>query len=122
MLSSMTPSIIEKDNDLFLILGSPGGSTIITSVFQTLLNVVLFDMDIQSAVDAPRFHHQLKPDYIYLERSNTFDSILYPLSKMGHITKFRSNMGHVNAIMIDEYNVSTGADRRGDNYGEIIKK
>jgi len=79
-------------------------------------------MDIQSAVDAPRFHHQWKPDYIYLERSNTFDSILYPLSNMGHTTKFRSNMGHVNAIMIDEDNVSTGADRRGDNYGETTKK
>jgi len=122
MLSSMTPSIIEKDDDLFLILGSPGGSTIITSVFQTLLNVILFDMDIQSAVDTPRFHHQWKPDYIYLERSNTFDSILQSLFEMGHTTKFRSSMGHVNAIMIDKNNVSTGADRRGDNYGEITKK
>jgi len=122
MLSSMTPSIIEKGDDLFLILGSPGGSTIITSVFQTLLNVILFDMDIQSAVDTPRFHHQWKPDYIYLERSNTFDSILQSLFKMGHTTKFRSSMGHVNAIMIDKNNVSTGADRRGDNYGETTKK
>ena len=62
MLSSMTPTIIEKDRKLFLVLGSPGGSTIITSVFQTILNVILFNMDIQSAVNAPRFHHQWLPD------------------------------------------------------------
>ena len=65
----MTPTIIEKEDDLFLILGSPGGSTIITSVFQTFLNLTLFNMDIQSAVDKPRFHHQWLPDFIYLENS-----------------------------------------------------
>ena len=122
MLSSMTPSILEKDDDLFLVLGSPGGSTIITSVFQTILNIILFKMDMQSAVDTPRFHHQWKPDHIYLERSNTFDSILNPLIEMGHTLKFRSNIGHVNAIMLDDEHISFGADRRGDNYGEIIKK
>ena len=62
MLSSMTPTIIEKKGDLFLILGSPGGSTIITSVFQTILNVIHFEMDILQ-----RFHHQWKPEYISME-------------------------------------------------------
>ena len=83
MLSSMTPSILEKDNELFLVLGTPGGSTIITSVFQTILNVILFDMDIAAAVNAPRFHHQWKPEYIYMEKDifynelkNDFDLII----------------------------------------------
>jgi gamma-glutamyltranspeptidase/glutathione hydrolase len=62
MLSSMTPTIVEKDGKLFMILGTPGGSTIITSVFQVFLNVVEHDMNMQQAVDALRFHHQWLPD------------------------------------------------------------
>jgi len=122
MLSSMTPSILEKDDKLFLILGSPGGSTIITSVFQTILNVILFEMDIKHAVDAPRFHHQWKPEKIYMEKSDSFNKILKTLTNIGHKYKFRDDIGHVNAIMVDNGNVSVGADKRGDNYGEIIKK
>src|SRR5690606_38664193 len=58
MLSSMTPTIVERNGNLFMVLGTPGGSTIITSVLQTFLNVIVFDMNMQQAVDAPRFHHQ----------------------------------------------------------------
>ena len=61
MLSSMTPTIVEKDKKLWLNLGTPGGSTIITSVLQTILNVTEFNMTMQEAVDAPRFHHQWLP-------------------------------------------------------------
>src|SRR5690606_1157956 len=64
MLSAMTPSIVEKDGKLFMVVGTPGGSTIITSVFQVILNVIDFGMDMQQAINAPRFHHQWKPDQI----------------------------------------------------------
>ncbi|RZL54472.1 MAG: gamma-glutamyltransferase, partial [Pedobacter sp.] len=72
MLSSMTPTIIEKDGKLFMVVGTPGGSTIITSVFQTILNVIEFKQGIQEAVNAKRFHHQWLPDEVYIE-PNTFD-------------------------------------------------
>ncbi len=121
MLSSMTPTIIEKNNDLYLVLGSPGGSTIITSVFQTILNVILFEMDIQSAVDMPRFHHQWKPDNIYIEKELYSDSLLKTLSNIGHELKIRNSIGHVNAIMYNKNITSVGADQRGDNFGLIIK-
>jgi gamma-glutamyltranspeptidase/glutathione hydrolase len=68
MLSSMTPTILEKDGELFMVVGSPGGSTIITSVYQTILNVVEYDMGMQEAVDAPRFHSQWLPDLVYYEK------------------------------------------------------
>ena len=79
MLSAMTPTIIEKNNKLYMIVGTPGGSTIITSVLQTILNVYEYDMDIQTAVAAPRFHHQWLPDIITFEPNkferNLFDSL-----------------------------------------------
>ena len=120
MLSSMTPSIIEKNKELFLVLGTPGGSTIITSVFQTILNVILYDMDIQSAVDAPRFHHQWKPEFIYMEKELYSESLNKSLFNMGHSIKKRNSIGHVNAIMFND-SISIGADKRGDNTGEILQ-
>jgi len=68
MLSSMTPTIVTRDGKTFLVVGSPGGSTIITTVLQVILNVIDHDMNIQQAVSAPRFHHQWKPDQILYER------------------------------------------------------
>jgi len=121
MLSSMTPTIIEKEDDLFLILGSPGGSTIITSVFQTFLNLTLFNMDIQSAVDEPRFHHQWLPDFIYLEKNSLNQLTIDSLKLIGHQIKERSPMGHVNAIYVGE-EIEIGADKRGSNTGLIISK
>ena len=121
MLSSMTPTIIEKEDELFLILGSPGGSTIITSVFQTFLNLVLFNMDIQSAVDEPRFHHQWLPDYIHLEKNSLNPVTIDSLKLIGHQIKERSSMGHVNAIYVGE-KIEIGADKRGSNSGLIISK
>ena len=116
MLSSMSPTIVEKNNNLFLVLGSPGGSTIITSVFQTIMNVMIFNMDIQSAVNKPRFHHQWLPNHIFVEKNGFIQNTIDSLISIGHTIKERSSMGHVNAILINE-KIETGADRRGDNSG-----
>ena len=121
MLSSMTPSIIEKNNNIYLVLGTPGGSTIITSVFQTLLNVILFNMDIVSAVNSPRFHHQWRPEYIYMEEELYSKNLEDSLLEMGHIIKLRTSIGHVNAIMFDENIVTVAADKRGDNSAQLVR-
>lgn len=117
MLSSMTPTIIEENGNLRLVVGSPGGSTIITSVLQNILNVTLFDMDIQSSVDAPRFHHQWLPDLIYFEE-NRFDSTLFKsLINIGHNIKERSSIGRVDAILVQpDGSLKGGADSRGDDF------
>jgi len=119
MLSSMTPTIVEKNDELFLVLGSPGGSTIITSVFQTILNVILFKMDIQESVDAPRFHHQWLPDVIYVEKNSFQKNTIDSLKKIGHQITQRNAIGHVNAIHIDG-SIETGADKRGSNSASIL--
>jgi gamma-glutamyltranspeptidase/glutathione hydrolase len=116
MLSSMTPSIVEKDGKLFMILGSPGGSTIPTTVFQVITNVIDHGMNIQEAVDAPRFHHQWLPDCIFHEPGRLDSSEMHELQAMGYELKDRNSIGLVNAIMIGEGDrKSGGADRRGDN-------
>jgi gamma-glutamyltranspeptidase / glutathione hydrolase len=116
MLSSMTPSIIEKEGRPFLIIGTPGGSTIPTSVFQVLVNVIDFRMKIQDAIDAGRFHHQWLPDCISFEK-DAIDSITAgKLIEMGHVLKPRSSIGRVNAIMIlQDGKKAGGADKRGNN-------
>ena len=134
MLSSMTPTIVLKDNKPSLIVGTPGGSTIITSVLQTILNVYEFDMDIQDAVNAPRFHHQWLPDVVIFEegsldkvkdsilKSKNYFVISLPIQMETGGMSPRSSIGAVDAIYIDEKgDVSTGADFRGDDYGEILK-
>jgi gamma-glutamyltranspeptidase / glutathione hydrolase len=116
MLSSMTPVIVEKDGKLFLVLGSPGGSTIPTSVFQVIVNVIDFGMDIQNAVDAGRFHHQWLPDRISYE-VNAIDSLTAKeLSGMGHELKPVTALGRVNAILIlTDGKRAGGSDKRGHN-------
>ena len=114
-LSSMTPSIILKDNKPFLILGTPGGSTIITTVFQNFLNVTLHDMTIKEAVDAPRFHSQWMPDLIEYEKNSLSKKIIKQLKEMGHSLDLRGNIGEANGIMIDENGFWGGADKRGEN-------
>jgi gamma-glutamyltranspeptidase/glutathione hydrolase len=116
MLSSMTPVIVEKDGKLFMVAGSPGGSTIPTSVFQVIVNVIDFQMGIQDAVDAGRFHHQWLPDYISYEK-NAFDTVItHNLIKMGHTLKERNAIGRINAILITaDGNKASGADKRGNN-------
>jgi gamma-glutamyltranspeptidase/glutathione hydrolase len=116
MLSSMTPVIIEKNGKLFLACGSPGGSTIPTTVLQVVINVVDFGMDIGQAVDAGRFHHQWLPDYLSYEINSIDSTTISSLEKMGHSLKVRSSLGRVNAIMIlPDGRKKAGADIRGNN-------
>jgi len=116
MLSSMTPVIVEKDGKLFLVAGSPGGSTIPTSVFQVIINVIEHNMSIGEAVDTGRFHHQWQPDWISYE-ANSLDSLtLLELKQMGHETKLRPTIGQINAIQVMPDGVMEGgADKRGYN-------
>lgn len=116
MLSSMTPTILEKDHKLFMVVGTPGGTTIITSVFQTILNVLEFNMNMQEAVSAPRFHSQWLPDEVMAERDAFSDGIREKLSGMGHNITFRDEIGRVDAIRITpEGKREGGADPRGDD-------
>ncbi|HEY0668303.1 MAG TPA: gamma-glutamyltransferase [Sphingobacteriaceae bacterium] len=115
MLSSMTPTILEKDSKLFMVVGTPGGSTIITSVFQTILNVIEFDMPIQQAVSAKRFHHQWMPDIIHTEREAIDSKSVSILQNKGFKLVPRSPIGRVDAILITDKGYMGGADPRGDD-------
>lgn len=118
MLSAMTPTIVERDGKLAMVVGTPGGSTIITSVLQTLLNVFEYDMDIQRAVNAPRFHHQWLPDHVVFEPNLFSPELIESLKKRGYdVTEEYSRIiGRVDAIYISEDSIiSTGADPRGDD-------
>jgi gamma-glutamyltranspeptidase/glutathione hydrolase len=116
MLSSMTPTIIEKNGDLFMVVGTPGGSTIMTSVFQTVLNVIEFDKSMQGAVAAKRFHHQWLPDVVYTEDA-ALDSVTAGiLTKKGYSLKPRGPIGRVDAILKTKWGYyEGGADPRGDD-------
>ncbi len=116
MLSSMTPTIITREGKLYMVVGSPGGSTIITSVFQTVINVLDFGMNMQEAVEAPRFHHQWKPDLIYFEKGSADSSLIQKLENMGHKIELRVPIGRVDAIRLTEDGLlEAGADPRGDD-------
>ena len=117
MLSSMTPTIVEKNNKLFLVLGSPGGPTIITSVLQTILNSEEFNFSIDKAVNSPRFHHLFLPDLIYYEKNILNKSSKDFLNSKGYIlNKTNSVIGRVDAVHVDEEGfLFGGADKRGDD-------
>jgi len=118
MLSSMTPSIVEKDGKLKMVVGTPGGSTIITSVLQNILNVVEYNMGMQESVNQPRFHHQWLPDQILME-PNGFDSITKNnLASKGYKIVERNSLiiGRVDAILVlQNGKLEAGADPRGDD-------
>jgi gamma-glutamyltranspeptidase/glutathione hydrolase len=117
MLSSMSPTIVVNNGQLKMVLGSPGGSTIITSVIQNILNVLEYDMTMQEAVSAPRFHHQWLPDSIKVETS--FDTLNFPsLKRLGYnIDQSNSPIiGKVDAILVlPDGTLEGGADPRGDD-------
>ena len=117
MLSSMTPSIIEQNGNLSMVLGSPGGPTIITSVLQTILNFYEFNFTMQKSVNSPRFHHTWYPDKIFYEKNILSKKIKDDLSKKGYdFNSKQSVIGRVDAIHIDENQMfHGGADKRGDD-------
>ncbi len=116
MLSSMTPVIVEKEGKLFLVAGSPGGSTIPTTVLQVITNVADFDMNIHQAVDTGRFHHQWLPDYISYETNSLDSTTMVKLKSMGHDFRQRTAIGRVNAIMVlPDGKLAGCGDRRGNN-------
>jgi gamma-glutamyltranspeptidase/glutathione hydrolase len=116
MLSSMTPTILEKGGELFMVVGTPGGSTIITSVFQTILNVLEFDMGMQAAVNAKKFHHQWFPDVVTVEKGGIDSLSRLKLEKKGYSFKERRAIGRVDAILKTKWGYyEGGADPRGDD-------
>jgi gamma-glutamyltranspeptidase/glutathione hydrolase len=100
-LSSMTPTIVLKDGKPWLVLGSPGGGTIINTVLQVLLNVLVFKMDILQAVSFPRFHHQWMPDRLILERVGFSGDTIQKLREAGYQIDFRDRIGDCEAIEVD---------------------
>lgn len=114
MLSSMTPAVIMKDGKPFLVIGSPGGGKIITSVLQSILNIIDFGMTIGEAIDSPRIHHQWLPDAIQFEKNSLDKKIINQLKNMGYEMKSVGSFGRVEGILFDEDGNMTGhSDRRG---------
>lgn len=117
MLSSMTPTVVEKNGQLWMVLGTPGGSRIITTVLQTVLNVYEFDMTMQQAADAPRFHHQWLPDEITFEDGFS-RKVLDDLRQKGYNITHREAqiLGSITAIrLLEDGKLEAGADKRRDN-------
>jgi len=118
MLSSMTPTIVTKEGQLWQVLGTPGGSTIITTVLQIILNTHHFNMGMQQAVNQPRMHHQWLPDLIQFESDGFEQKLLDSLEQRGYktIQKEYQIIGKVDAIMRHSNGVlEAGADPRGDD-------
>jgi len=121
MLSSMTPTIVAKDGQLFMVTGSPGGRTIINTVLQTILNVTDFGMNIQEAIDAPRFHHQWLPDRINYERYGFSPDTMRLLESRGHTLREVIDQGAAEAILynVEENLLEAGLDGRRPDGGAI---
>ncbi len=118
MLSSMTPTIVLKNNKPFLVVGTPGGTTITTSVFQTLINVLEFEMSTDEAVNKPKFHHQWLPDEIEVEKDFPA-TLIGRLKEMGYTVTVRSQIGRTEVIRINPNGkIEAVADKRGEDSAE----
>ncbi|MEL6251709.1 MAG: gamma-glutamyltransferase [Bacteroidota bacterium] len=116
MLSSMTPTIVSKDGKLFMVTGTPGGSTIITSVFQSIINVIDYGMGMQESVASPRIHHQWKPNLVFFEEGAFSPETVKELGEMGHNMQKRGGIGRLDAILVlPDGRLEGGADPRGDD-------
>ena len=118
MLSSMSPTIIEKDGKLFMVIGTPGGSTIITSVLQCFLNVAEYGMTMQQSVSKPRFHHQWLPDDVMYEPKGFAPEVIAHLKAKGYKPREENFviLGKVDAILVQpDGTLEGGADPRGDD-------
>ncbi|WP_339384098.1 gamma-glutamyltransferase [Gloeocapsopsis crepidinum] len=114
-LSSMTPTIVTENSRLRMAVGAPGGSTIITTVLQTILNALEYSMDVGSAVAAPRIHHQWLPDELRIEPFGLDYATIVELCRRGHKIEERSTWGNANAIVVTPDNMLEGAaDPRGE--------
>jgi gamma-glutamyltranspeptidase/glutathione hydrolase len=122
MLSSMTPTIVRKDGRPWLVVGTPGGTTIPTSVLQTILNVIDFGLSAEDAVNKPKFHHQWQPDVVAVEREFP-ESVSEELTRMGYKIQKRGQIGRTEVIRIDypgkkKVRLEAVADKRGDDHAE----
>lgn len=117
-LSSMTPVVVTRDGELVMAAGSPGGSTIITTVLQVVLNVLEYKMNVAEAVSAPRFHHQWLPDRLILETDGFSEEAVKELQRRGHNIEMWDGWGNANAVVVTERGILEGAaDPRGE--GEV---
>jgi len=115
MLSSMTPTIVLRKGSPYLIVGTPGGTTITTSVFQTLVNILEFDMAVEDAVNKPKFHHQWLPDTLYVEKEFP-QQVRQQLTGMGYHIQEREAIGRTEVIRIaTDGKIEAVADKRGDD-------
>lgn len=124
MLSSMTPSILVQDDQVRLVIGTPGGSTIFTSVFQVISNLYDFGLPLASAVAAPRFHHQLLPkNQIAMEPYQPLDeTVQQALTAMGYrLVLQRWSLGDIQAIQVTEQGVEAISDPRGRGQSRLIE-
>ncbi len=118
MLSSMTPTIVLKDNKPFIVTGTPGGTTIPTSVFQTLINIIDFGLTTEDAVYKPKFHHQWLPDQVFVEKSFP-DEVEEALKKMGYAIGERGGIGRTEVIkVLPDGKFEAVADNRGEDDAE----
>ena len=115
MLSSMCPIIVTKNNKPYIVAGTPGGTTIPTSVFQTVVNMIEFGMNPEEAIDKPKFHHQHLPDEVFVEKKFSPD-VRQQLEKMGYKVTERGAIGRMEVIKINSKNkIQVAADKRGDD-------
>lgn len=114
MLSSMCPVLVTRNNKPYVVAGTPGGTTIPTSVFQTLVNLIDFRMSAEDAVNKPKFHHQWLPDEVFIEK--TFSpAVKQQLEKMGYVLTARGPIGRTEVICTNGESITAAADNRGDD-------